>query len=348
MIAPKRALSFACVAAFAVLASACSTTNHFNPFDGDPNGPPELNLWSDAYGGADASPRASVRHEDARVARDVTPPSGRASYDRSYGTSAVELDPLPAPSSQPTRADDLRPDERYPVAANDGGGRTLHTGRAGAAEEAAPPPAERATIHRVRAGEEVADIADRYGVREVDIIRANGLQPPYRLVAGAELRIPGAQTAAAPAAPPAPRPADPKPVTKPAEDPSGMPRFDWPVSGQVIAGFGATKDGLYNEGINIAVPEGTPVRAAAPGVVRYAGNELRGYGNLVLIEHTGGFITAYAHNQTLTVKRDDKIARGDVIARSGKTGNVKSPQLHFEIRKGTKSVDPSQYLVATN
>src|SRR5690606_2702127 len=102
------------------------------------------------------------------------------------------------------------------------------------------------------------------------------------------------------------------------------------------------------EGINIAVASGTPVRASADGTVRYAGNELRGYGNLVLIEHANGYITAYAHNQALTVARGDKVKRGQVVARAGQTGNVTSPQLHFEIRKGKESVDPRKYLVAMN
>jgi len=93
---------------------------------------------------------------------------------------------------------------------------------------------------------------------------------------------------------------------------------------------------------------GTPVRASASGTVRYAGNELRGYGNLVLIEHSGGYVTAYAHNEVLTVKRGQTVKRGEVVARSGQTGNVKTPQLHFEIRKGTQSLDPRKHLVAMN
>ena len=107
--------------------------------------------------------------------------------------------------------------------------------------------------------------------------------------------------------------------------------------GRVIAGFGANGG---NEGINIAVPEGTPVKATEAGTVTYAGSEVKGYGNLVLIRHENGYVSAYAHNGSLGVKRGEKVKRGQVIATSGQSGNVTSPQLHFEIRKGQTPVDP--------
>ena len=103
-------------------------------------------------------------------------------------------------------------------------------------------------------------------------------------------------------------------------------------------------DGQQNDGINVAVPEGTPVKAAEDGVVAYAGNELKSYGNLVLIRHSNGYVTAYAHASEIMVKRDEPIKRGQVIAKSGQTGNVTAPQLHFEIRKGSSPVDPMPYL----
>ncbi len=122
------------------------------------------------------------------------------------------------------------------------------------------------------------------------------------------------------------------------------PSFRWPVRGRVIAGFGSKPNGAQNDGINLAVPEGTPVKAADDGVVAYAGNELKGYGNLVLIRHSNGYVSAYAHAKELLVKRGDTIKRGQVIAHAGQTGNVTSPQLHFEIRKGSTPVDPTQFL----
>ncbi|HEV7911545.1 MAG TPA: LysM peptidoglycan-binding domain-containing M23 family metallopeptidase [Methylocella sp.] len=118
------------------------------------------------------------------------------------------------------------------------------------------------------------------------------------------------------------------------------PEFRWPARGRIIQGF---KPG-GNDGINIAVPEGTSVKAAESGVVAYAGNELKGYGNLILIRHPNGFVSAYANNGDIEVKRGETVKRGQTIAKSGQSGNVASPQLHFELRKGTKPVDPTQYL----
>jgi murein DD-endopeptidase MepM/ murein hydrolase activator NlpD len=123
-----------------------------------------------------------------------------------------------------------------------------------------------------------------------------------------------------------------------------MPTFRWPVHGRVISQFGARANGQPNDGINVAVPEGTAVKAAEDGVVAYAGNELKGYGNLVLVRHANGYVSAYAHASELTVKRGDSVKRGQTIAKAGQTGNVTSPQLHFEIRKGSTPVDPTQYL----
>ncbi|MBX6324108.1 MAG: M23 family metallopeptidase, partial [Rhodospirillaceae bacterium] len=122
-------------------------------------------------------------------------------------------------------------------------------------------------------------------------------------------------------------------------------KFLWPVAaGRILMGFGPAAGGQQNDGINIAAAEGTPVRAVENGVVAYAGNELRGFGNLLLIRHADGWMSAYAHNETLLVKRGDTVKRGEIIARVGKTGNVSEPQLHFELRRGTRAVDPMPYL----
>ncbi len=115
------------------------------------------------------------------------------------------------------------------------------------------------------------------------------------------------------------------------------PEFRWPARGRIIQAF---KPG-GNDGINIAVPEGTSVKAAESGVVAYAGNELKGYGNLILIRHPNGFVSAYANTGDIEVKRGETVKRGQTIAKSGQSGNVASPQLHFELRKGTTPVDPN-------
>lgn len=121
-------------------------------------------------------------------------------------------------------------------------------------------------------------------------------------------------------------------------------KLRWPAIGKVIASFGGRPDGTHNDGINLSVPLGTEVHSAESGVVAYAGNELKGYGNLILIRHDNGWVTAYAHNDELLVKRGDKINRGQVIAKAGKTGSVDQPQVHFELRQGSKPVDPTPYM----
>jgi murein DD-endopeptidase MepM/ murein hydrolase activator NlpD len=121
-------------------------------------------------------------------------------------------------------------------------------------------------------------------------------------------------------------------------------KLRWPTTGKIIAGFGGRPDGTHNDGINLQVPLGTEVHAAESGVVAYAGSELKGYGNLVLLRHDNGWVTAYAHNDELLVKRGDKIKRGEVIAKAGKTGSVDQPQVHFELRQGSRPVDPMPYL----
>ncbi|MCP3389515.1 LysM peptidoglycan-binding domain-containing M23 family metallopeptidase [Bradyrhizobium sp. CCGB12] len=131
---------------------------------------------------------------------------------------------------------------------------------------------------------------------------------------------------------------------KAAEATGALPTFRWPVRGKVVTTYGAKTNGKSNDGINLAVPEGTPIKAAEDGVVAYSGNELKGYGNLVLVRHSNGYVTAYAHASELLVKRGDSIKRGQVIAKSGQSGEVASPQLHFEIRKGSSPVDPLQFL----
>jgi len=121
-------------------------------------------------------------------------------------------------------------------------------------------------------------------------------------------------------------------------------RYPWPVRGRVLAGFGTATGGSHNDGVNIAAARGTPIKAIDGGVVAYAGNELRGYGNLVLVKHANGWISAYAHCEELLVKKGDKVGAGQVIGKVGNTGGVNEPQLHFELRRGKQPVDPRGFL----
>jgi murein DD-endopeptidase MepM/ murein hydrolase activator NlpD len=240
-----------------------------------------------------------------------------------------------------------------------------------AAAASAAPGAGTAGVHVVAAGDTLSKIARHYHKPVSEIIKANNIQANATLNVGDRLVIPGAAApaakpgAAAPAAQakpavvsaakenepaqsasvvtPAPDSLD-KDAAKLAEGTGALPKFRWPANGRIIAGYGPTTNGQQNDGINIALPENTPVKAAEDGVVAYAGNELKGYGNLVLVRHPNGYVTAYAHAKELLVKRGDQVKRGQVIARSGQTGNVNAPQLHFEIRKGASPLDPTRFL----
>jgi len=236
------------------------------------------------------------------------------------------------------------------------------------------------SVHVVNRGDTLLRIAHRNHVSVAELAKANSLDPSAKLKLGMKLTVPGAKTAAvAPASQPVaaaqPAAASVAPATKMAavtSDPQqkarlaqatttpadvlaetlvkaneatgALPTFRWPVRGKVITSYGAKTNGKANDGINLAVPEGTPVKAAEDGVVAYSGNELKGYGNLVLVRHSNGYVTAYAHASELLVKRGDSIKRGQIIAKSGQSGEVGSPQLHFEIRKGSAPVDPLQFL----
>jgi murein DD-endopeptidase MepM/ murein hydrolase activator NlpD len=224
-------------------------------------------------------------------------------------------------------------------------------------------------VHVVKAGQNLHTIARIYHKPVTIIAKANNLAVDAKLKAGARITIPEikeasqttqGQTEPSVAAPTSKvamadssqtvRVVEPTPAmssqdaVKTAEPAGSLPGFRWPVRGRVIAAFGPKPNGVQNDGINLAVPEGTPIKAAEDGVVAYAGSELKGYGNLVLVRHPNGFVTAYAHASDILVKRGETVKRGQVIAHAGQTGSVTSPQLHFEIRKGATPVDPSQYL----
>ena len=121
-------------------------------------------------------------------------------------------------------------------------------------------------------------------------------------------------------------------------------KFSWPVRGKVLSQYGAKKGGLFNDGINISANLGTAVKAAENGVVAYAGNEVKGMGNLIIIQHSDGWMTVYGHLDSMSVRRGARVSVGQQIGKIGKTGKVDKPQLHFEIRRGTKAYNPISYL----
>lgn len=185
-------------------------------------------------------------------------------------------------------------------------------------------------FHTIAKGDTLYSVSRRYGTDVTQLARGNKLKAPYRVYVGQNLRFLAAEKRALPA---------PQSLCS-ATPPRSGSRFAWPVTGTVISRFGAKQGGLHNDGINIRTAEGSHVRAAEAGVVAYAGRELEGYGNLLLVRHADGWVTAYAHSQKLLVSRGDKVSRGQLIALAGKTGNVGGPQLHFEIRRKSAAVDP--------
>ncbi|GEQ96960.1 hypothetical protein JCM17844_05970 [Iodidimonas gelatinilytica] len=191
--------------------------------------------------------------------------------------------------------------------------------------------------HVVRRGDTVFSIAQRHDLEVSQLAQVNRLAPPYMLKVGQTLVVPSGRTEEMTvAARPSRSLAAPPPRTG-----NG---FDWPVAGTVISKFGPKQGGLRNDGINIRAPKGAPVRVAESGIVAYAGSGLRGFGNLVLVRHSDDWVTAYAHNEDVLVKRGEAVKRGQMIARIGSSGGVTDPQLHFEVRRGTKAVDPLSVL----
>jgi murein DD-endopeptidase MepM/ murein hydrolase activator NlpD len=207
----------------------------------------------------------------------------------------------------------------------------------------------RPPVHVVQRGENLYRIGLRYNVPFQQLAAHNGIRPPYELEVGQQIRLPQGATVvnlasrdtrdSAASTSRAPE----RPVSRPPAA-AGAPAFDWPIRGSVLSSFGRKPDGGRNDGINIEARQGDSVRAAAAGQVVYAGSELAGYGQLILLRHTGGFVTAYAHNSRLLVREGDQVSQGQVIAEAGSTGSVDRPQVHFEIRNGVNPVDPMSYL----
>ncbi len=223
-----------------------------------------------------------------------------------------------------------------------------------------PPPLH----YRVRKGDTVMAISRRFALDFRSLALINGIEPPYALRADEILILPalvsGADGAWTSAAAARAKPSLPKPgistgvkapiKTTPAKSqpkpraPAKTSTFSWPLKGKVISRYGVKPGGTRNDGINIAAPAGTAVRAAGDGTVVYAGSELKSFGNLILVRHANGWVSAYAHNSKLLVKEGANVKTGDSIAEVGASGSVNSPQLHFETRRGRDPVNPALYL----
>ena len=224
---------------------------------------------------------------------------------------------------------------------------------------------------KVGAGDTLYSISRKYSIPVNDLAVMNNLSAPFTLSIGQTLKVPNLKSAPVRAAA-QPQSADVKksdtvsvkktlagttvtstskkttksePVKKlPSIGARSSSKFSWPVRGTILSHFGAKSNGLFNDGINISAARGTTVGAAENGVVAYAGNEVKGMGNLIIVQHADGWMTVYAHMDSLAVKRGTKVSVGQKIGTVGATGKVDKPQLHFEIRKGTKAYNPSSYL----
>lgn len=228
--------------------------------------------------------------------------------------------------------------------------------------------------HVVKKGDTLYSLSRQYGVDVKTLAANNDIEAPYTLIIGQRLSINGRKNGySAPAtnsiksnntAPATYRPvvtassavptatsAKANTAKAPTKTSSSTTvskyrktKFAWPVRGSICSRYGTIGKGRANDGINIKAPLGTAVKAADKGTVAYAGNELKGFGNLILVRHDDGWITAYAHNEKLLVKKGQTVARGEKIATVGTTGGVNTPQLHFEVRAGKNPVNPTLYL----
>lgn len=241
-----------------------------------------------------------------------------------------------------------------------------------------PPPRE----YYVRAGDTVYTVSRLFSVSPSELSKLNRLEPPYKIITGQVLRLPSITAKTQRIAnnndagiTPANKPnivagESVKPTKKPELSPAkkaeniriakakktvreklsvktpkrSSSKFLKPVKGRVVSSYGPKSDGLHNDGINIAAPRGTTVAAAENGVVVYAGNGLKGSGNLVLVRHDNRWMTAYGHLDKINVRNGATLTRGQSLGTVGSTGGVKTPQLHFEVRRGTEALNPKPYL----
>ena len=199
-------------------------------------------------------------------------------------------------------------------------------------------PRSQGTYHVVTPGETLFRIGKAYGVTYQELARVNGIKDAGQIKVGQRIFIPGATR-------PLPvetiTPAEPAPAAPVLPEP-GFETFLWPVNGTVNSAFGP-RGSSFHDGIDIAAPEGTPILAIEAGEVIYS-DQLRGYGNMVILRHAGGIVSVYAHNESNLVREGQSVVRGEVVARVGSTGRVSGPHLHFEIRRNNAAQDPLRYL----
>lgn len=292
-------------------------------------------------------------------------PPGAGPYtpgsDVGHGQPQDSQDPLLATTASPTVSSTPLPPVSSPAVTST---QTMTAQPSFAVAEATPAQAPAAAsthvfYHTIESGESLYSIARRYSVTTQAIVEANNLESPDRIFVGQRLAIPGRPdlVSVTPTAAPVVEPQVPAreeviatASTEPAEtvapqapqqipatpQTTGADKFRWPAQGRLIADFRASR----GTGINIELPEGAGIHAVENGTVIYTGDTVEGYGNLVLIRHADGYVSAYAHLKEISVSRGQVVNRGDIVGSAGMTGSVTRPQLHFELRQGATPIDP--------
>ena len=223
-----------------------------------------------------------------------------------------------------------------------------------------------ANFHIVRRGDSLYSLSQRYAVSQYQLAELNGISEPFALTEGQRLQLPfsydlsvldspevaitlparpseaGTAVQASAAVVPPPKKAPRKNFVAPALTASDS--FNWPLSGEVLTEFGPAERGIHNDGLNIAASAGTAIQTSAPGTVAFVGTGLKGFGTLVLVKHDGGYISAYAHLDAVSVAEGDVLGKGQVLGQVGTTGNVDQPQLHFEIRRNRTPINPRELI----
>jgi len=206
----------------------------------------------------------------------------------------------------------------------------------------------RSQYHQVKAGDTLYSISREYQMSVSELITLNDLKAPHQVNLGQKIRISNNKIAQREVMLANSSSQDRKDTQRSSFVERVLDnrknRFIWPTKGSVISDFGPKIGGLYNDGINIKTTQGEPIKAAEEGIVAYVGNELKGYGNLIILKHSDGWITAYGHLSKAEVRRGEKVGQAQTIAYAGSTGNVDSSQLYFGLRKGRDAVNPQNYL----
>lgn len=322
-----------------------------------PPAPIEQSYWNatntDTRSALRSSPNLVEEYEETTTAKTYQPQGTQALYHvvqegdtvwriaQKYDTDVATINELNNIGSRPIyKGQRLKVAEATDAAVAGSYSLTRTTTTAKALEVTKAPveaaPEVSYELYRVRKGENLFRIGLKYHVSPLDIMAANDMSKPEDLQAGSVIKVPVVSKESTPTGTAVERTIN--------EKLARQEGFIWPVRGKVTSTFGRQGDGVVNNGIKIRVKESTPIYAAEDGTVIYADSGLKTYGNLILLRHNNGVITAYAHNSQNMAKRGEKVQKGEVIALAGMSGSATEPQLHFEVRRNARAIDPQKVL----